>query len=315
MVPVSMMAKASRTAELAALARASFTKEPKAIRGTDDLAVRFLSPGLRFLVNTEPLRRLVRGVMTKRLPGAYGYLLPRSSTFDRIISAELQSGATQLVLLGAGYDSRAYRFRPLIAECHARVFEVDAPATSIRKREKVKRLFGELPRHVAYVAVDFDRESLPEVLLAAGYDPSARTVFCWEGVTFYITARAVDDVLSVVRERAGSGSAIVFDYVHRSVVDGRSAELGAEKTLAYVRGRGEPFIFGLEPDEVGGFLEQRGLRLEEHLDAEEMEARYLGAFAKSEVFRVARFYGIVMARAAGDQANPAHVVRGADRGP
>ena len=290
------MDRASLTAELATLARASQTKEPEAIRGPDDLAIRFLGPAWRIIVNNEPIRRLFRAVMTRRMPGAYGFLIPRSKSFDRFVRQELEAGATQLVVLGAGYDSRAYRFRDLILKNGGRAFEVDAPPTSKRKRHKVKRAFGALPTHVRYVEVDFDRESLKDQLIAAGYDPTARTVFTWEGVTFYITASAVDAVLSFVAEQSAPGSGLAFDYLFRSVLDPHPTAFGAKESVEYVRRRGEPFTFGIDEDRIGTFLVERGFNLEDHLRPEEMEAQFLGEYARERVLRVSGFYGIAMAR-------------------
>lgn len=281
---------------MAALARASHTKEPGILRGPDHIAQRFLGPGFRFIIEVEPLRRIVRNVMTRRLPGAYAFLIPRSLSFDGFVRQELERGATQLVILGAGYDSRAYRFADLLARNGGRAFEVDAPPTSLRKRAKVIEVFGALPEHVRYVAVDFDREHMRTPLDAAGYDPKARTVFLWEGVTFYIGAAAVDDVLSFVKSESAPGSGIIFDYVFASVVDGTSNAFGARQTFDYLRSRGEPFTFGLDPSSVESFLAERGFALEEHLLPDEMERRFVGDFAREEVFKVAGFYGIVNAR-------------------
>ncbi len=288
--------RASLTAELAALARASHTKEPEPLRGVDEIAEQFLSPAFRFVVRHEPLRKLVRNVMARRMPGAYGYLVARTKVFDAFVRQELEAGATQLVVLGAGYDSRAYRFRELVEARGGKAFEVDAPATSRRKREVVARALGGLPAHVAYVEVDFDREGMRGPLLVAGYDPAARTVFTWEGVTFYISADAVDDVLRFVRESSAGGSGIVFDYLFRSAVDGRSDAFGARKTAASVRKRGEPFTFGIDEGEIGAFLEVRGLELEDAMQAAVLEERHLGGHAQRDVFRVGGFYGIATAR-------------------
>ena len=290
------MDRASQTAKLAAVARASQARELDTFRGPDDLAVRFLSPTWQFVVNTEPLRRLVRRLTTRRMPGTYGFIIARSKCFDDFVRQELAGGAKQLVILGAGYDSRAYRFRDAIEACGGRAFEVDAPATLAKKRESVVRVFGALPRHVSYVEVDFNRDALEKKLTAAGFDPSARTVYTWEGVTFYISAAAVDAVLAFIREHSGAGSGVVLDYLFPSALDDSSTAFGAVKSAARVRQRGEPFTFSIDPDRIEDFLRERGFGLEGHFRPEQMESEYLGGSVRDEAFRVGGFYGIAMAR-------------------
>jgi methyltransferase (TIGR00027 family) len=283
----------------AALARASHTREPEAIRGPDDMAEKFLTPLWRFVLNTEPLRLFARRIMTKRLPGSYGFVIPRSKSFDAFVQRELEAGAKQLVVLGAGYDSRAYRFREAILRNGGRAFEIDTAPTIARKKEKVQAILGELPAHVTYVPVDFDRGSMDGPLERAGYDPKVRSIFTWEGVSFYVSDAAVDAVLGFVETKSGPASGIVFDYIYRSVVDGTSATPDAARTAAYVAARGEPFTFGLDETRVGAFLAERGLTLDENLLSTDMEARYLGEFAKKDAYRVAAFYGIATAHVAG----------------
>ena len=289
-----MPRRASRTAALAALARASACLEPREIRAQDHLARRFVDGRMRWL-RLPLLRRVALHAYTRRLPGAYGLVIARTRRIDEFVQAELAAGAAQLVVLGAGYDSRAYRFQDALAG--RPVFEVDAPAILERKRARVTRILGEPPANVRYVPIDFDRETVEGPLLAAGYDPARRSVFVWEGVTFYLTAEAVERVLRLVATRSGPESAIVFDYLFRSVVDGSSQAFGAKKSLEFVRRRGEPFTFGLEERALQPRLADLGLRLESNLLPDEIEARYLDPYAKqSHVYRVGGFYGIATAR-------------------
>ena len=144
--------------------------------------------------------------------------------------------------------------------------------------------------------VDFDRDTLDDCLMAAGYDPSARTVFTWEGVSFYIGSAAVDAVLAFVANRSGPKSAIVFDYLFKSVVDGTCDDPGATASAKYVKAKGEPFTFGLDERALRPFLAQRRLTLEDDLKPGELEARFVGEHASKWTHRVGRFYGLVTAR-------------------
>jgi methyltransferase (TIGR00027 family) len=120
-----------------------------------------------------------------------------------------------LVKLGAGYDSRAYRF-----DLHqVKTFEVDHPATQQDKLEKVKAIFGESPRHVCYVPVDFNTKSAADRLLQFGFDPTLKTIFIWQGVSMYLTAQAVDNTLSFAMQCSGNESAVVFDFIYQEVLE------------------------------------------------------------------------------------------------
>jgi methyltransferase (TIGR00027 family) len=177
----------------------------------------------------------------------------------------------QLVIMGAGYDSRPYRFEELKNKM---VFEVDYPATQEMKIKKVKRIYGSLPDHVVYIPVDFQRETLEKRLFENGYDRKRKTLFIWEGVTTYITAEAVDNTLSFVANNSGPGSTIIFSYVFRSAAEGTSGMEGAEKWRKALEKRGEPPVFGIEGSEIGEFLLKRGFCHVKNKNMEDLKKVY-----------------------------------------
>jgi methyltransferase (TIGR00027 family) len=178
---------------------------------------------------------------------------------------------TQMVILGAGYDSRAYRFEGL--KGRVKVFEVDHPATQKVKQDRVKRLLGTLPDHVVYVPIDFDREKLHQRLLESGYDQDQKTLFIWEGVTMYLTAEAVDRTLAVIAEHSGEASSVVFDYVYEGAVDGRLK--GSEKWQRVAQRYAETPVFGIEQGTVERFLNQRGFDRVNDVSIEALTEGYL----------------------------------------
>lgn len=161
-----------------------------------------------------------------------------------------------MVILGAGYDTRAYTFDELKGK--VKVFEVDHPATQKVKVEKVKKIFGSLPDHVVYISIDFDKEQLDKRLFESGYDKDLKTLFIWEGVTMYITAEAVDETLSFVAENSGLGSAIIFNYMFQSVLDGTCEVWYAAKVREDYERRGKPLTFGIHDGAIEEFLSKRG---------------------------------------------------------
>jgi methyltransferase (TIGR00027 family) len=286
--------RASVTAQLAALGRASGTREAEAIRCADPLAERFLDRRFRLLLAAEPVRRVARAAYMWRAPGLYGFIIAKTRLFDEMVRAELAAGAEQLVILGAGYDSRAYR---LVDGGRVTVFEVDAPPTSASKRARVRALFGREPAHVRYVAVDFNKETAEGPLQRAGFDPARRTAFLWEAVMCYLEADAVDAVLAFVR-RCTQGTSLAFDYVFRSAVLGTSTAFGAAEGRAFVARRGEPFTFGLEEGALDAFFAPRGFAVASNVLPAELEDRYMRGASRAVVYRVAGYLGVALVRVA-----------------
>ncbi|NMO16943.1 class I SAM-dependent methyltransferase [Pyxidicoccus fallax] len=286
-----MPRNASRTAQLAALARAALHREKHPPRCEDHLAEAFLTPPLRVMLR---LGFLYKPLFRSRMPGTYEFLLARSLFFDACTRDELDSGVEQVVILGAGLDTRAYRFP------RATFFEVDAPATSSLKQERVRALYREPPAHVRYVQVDFTRDDLRASLLKAGFR-RVRTLFLWEGVTFYIPWNAIRDVLTMVREESAPGSAIVFDHLWEDVVSGPTRRYGAQKGREFVAKQGEPFMFGFRQGEVAPALSALGFTLErllEPADQQDLIRRPDG----SVMGRISEMYGMVLARVAAPPA-------------
>jgi len=166
--------------------------------------------------------------------------------------------ATQLVLLGAGFDMRAFRLRSAI---HARTFELDHPETSHSKQAMLRSARREVPEHIRYIGMDFNSQSIAEVLLHAGFDNSRPACLIWEGVTNYLTAEAVDRSLRQIREVAAHGSILLFTYIDRAVLDNPEKFFGARKLIERLRSYGEPWTFGLDPGEIGSYLATRRFEL------------------------------------------------------
>jgi methyltransferase (TIGR00027 family) len=195
----------------------------------------------------------------------------------------------QVVILGAGFDSRAYRLPGLRG---VRVFEVDHPDTLAIKRRVLARLLV-VPSNVHFVATDFNQRDLVAAMTSAGYRESARSFFLWEGVTNYLTEAAVDSTLRWC-SRASPGSRVLFTYVHRDVLTKPGAFTGTEKLFASLEKFGEKWTFGIVPAELPQFLAGRGLTLETDLGASEYRERYFGEAARE--MRGYEFYRIAIAR-------------------
>jgi methyltransferase (TIGR00027 family) len=132
----------------------------------------------------------------------------RTRFAEDVLAAAYQQGVRQLVVLGAGLDTYAYR-RAL--PNGLRVFEVDHPATQAFKRERLAAAQIEMPSALSYVPVDFERDTCGECLSAAGFDPKVRTFVTWLGVIPYLTDQAIWSTLHYIAKLPG-GAEVVFDY-------------------------------------------------------------------------------------------------------
>jgi methyltransferase (TIGR00027 family) len=236
--------KASWTAEITAVFRATESIRPVRDRLLDDMyAYKFLRPSFRLILRNRLLAKFVLWLMIdRRFPGASATIVSRVRFIDDCLKNCIKDGIEQLVILGAGYDARSYRFDELNDRV---VFEVDHPSTQNLKKKKVKDIFGILPRHVKYVPVDFEKDELMSKLSGAGFNQNMKTLFLWEGVSKYLTADAVNRLLTVVSDNSCKGSSIVFDYLFQSMIDRSSGSKLAAKMLNFQDRKGEPFIFGL----------------------------------------------------------------------
>jgi len=200
------------------------------------------------------------------------YMQLRTRVIDDDIVAFARAGGRQIVLLGAGFDCRAWR---LAALSGATVFEVDHPATQKKKRAV---LADDLPAgRVVFVPWNFERplSELPARLVSEGHDASAATMTVLEGVLMYLTPEATDATFECIRRYSAPGSPAAITFMDKSLIEDRS-RAGYGRRLI-VRLAGEPFRNGFEAGTVPAWLEARGFRLERDETASQLGTRLLGA--------------------------------------
>jgi methyltransferase (TIGR00027 family) len=198
--------------------------------------------------------------------------MARVRYFDDFVEKSIEEGLEQLVILGAGYDTRAYRIEGL--KENVKVFEVDHPNTQSFKIQKLKEIFGSIPENVVYIPVDFEKETFGQKLFDKRYNPSKKTLFVMEGLVMYIPPKAVAEILSFIVENSGEGSAIIFDYYPESVVDGTcTLEIGKNIRNHLIQ-LGEPLQFGIEEEKIEDFLIQFGFSNVENVTSEDYKKEY-----------------------------------------
>jgi methyltransferase (TIGR00027 family) len=196
----------------------------------------------------------------------------RSRFAEDQVAAARTAGVRQYVILGAGLDTFAYRVPA--ADGEFRVWEVDRPATQAWKRERLAEASIAIPPHLTFVPIDFERDSLPEVLMSAGFDATAGAVFSWLGVVPYLSRAAVITTLAQVAAMTMAAGGIVFDFgispnrltmVQRGVFEVLSAR---------VRAAGEPWQTFFDPEELARELRASGFAVAEDVAPAAINARY-----------------------------------------
>ena len=265
--------QASRTAENNAAIRTLEAARPPGERICYDPYAKFFLAEHLTRAN-DPLAQITTMVSGWDLvfPGICNAILTRTRFIDDCLENTLEDGLEQLVILGAGYDTRALRFEGRLKGI--RVFELDHPATQATKLRRCQQNMSSLPAHVTFIPIQFDREDLRQKLLANGYRGGLKTFFIWEGVTYYLPDAAVDATLAFIAGNAGAGSSVVFDYFPPSVATGTSDRMEARALGQALQQMGEGITFGLEPATIETFLNRRGFDLVQHFTMQDGRQLY-----------------------------------------
>ena len=267
-----MKARPSRTAQFVAHGRALADAGLSHVPDFHDPTARvFLSEkGKRSLAKTEHAAREGKGGIRLEMARVMADMIAlRTAAIDTAVRDAIAGGATQLIILGAGYDGRAWRMPEL---ARVKVFEVDHPATQGDKRTHL----AELPPAagiVSFVSIDFERESLGAVLDRAGHDRSSPTCWIWEGVVMYLTRDAMRATLAGIADRSASGSTLIVNYhtIHRRFF-----------ARLMFRLIGEPQISAWTPDEMAADLRAVGFVVREDSGMADWNARFAQGQAKVE---------------------------------
>lgn len=239
--------KPSRTAQFVAFNRALGTLAPRVPGFSDPVAVQFLPKKWRKRVE-QARAALASGARTSPYPfwqrPMGTYLQFRTVILDRALAASLP--VEQLVILGAGLDSRAWRLDSLKDSV---VFEVDFPSSQAWKRERAASVPYKA-KDVRFVAIDFERDQLAPLIRAAGFDPTKPAFWLWEGVTMYLKPEAVSANLGAIAALSAPGSQIALTYLRK-----KHDRVPRSLVLALM---GEPVRSAFSPDEITDLAKSHG---------------------------------------------------------
>jgi methyltransferase (TIGR00027 family) len=166
----------------------------------------------------------------------------------------IKSGAQQVVIMGAGYDSRYLRLEEFR---RAKIFELDLHSTQVIKKALTRRLLGRLPGNVTYVPIDFSKDPIDRTLIQAGFQRHRRSLFIWEGVTLFLNQSIIAETLGRLAE-LGEDNMIVFDFVPPELIDDETDYVGNRALIDMCASIKEPLTFGSRPAQMEQVLESSG---------------------------------------------------------
>jgi methyltransferase (TIGR00027 family) len=216
------------------------------------------------------VRNALRSATDRTISGGWASFLCRKRYIDDQLRTAIANGVDTVVILGAGYDTRAYRL-PELAD--VAVCEVDLPRNTAGKAAALRRAFGRTPANVTLVPVDFEADDLAESLQRNGFSSQRRTFYIWEAVTQYLTGSAVRRTFDYLAQ-AAPGSGLAFTFVRQDFLTGEQT-YGAERAHRQFVINNTLWRFGLRPTDVGSFLAEYGWSELDQVGPAEYEVRYL----------------------------------------
>jgi len=218
-------------------------------------------------------------VLDERYPPMETWLALRVAYLDRMVGRAVdQLSIRQVVILGAGYDTRAAR----LPRAGVRFFEVDHPATQASKREMLARLPGYPIDAATYVSCNFEREDPVACLAAAGFDVREPALVIWEGVVMYLTEPAIRATASTLARELDPRSLVAFDFLSKKFATG-DVSADDRATRSFVGELGEPVRFG--SDWILPMLAECGYQWVRQLGFDELALEFLGDYKRERLFR------------------------------
>jgi methyltransferase (TIGR00027 family) len=265
----------SLVAEMQTGFRAIAAMDPdEKIRNPDYLAEKFLTPNFWFFGPLVKDYKKSRAFIKFYRGSRYYTINALTWHVDNILKDISEKNLEQVVNIGAGFDSRPYRFGKQMPNVH--FFELDQPATLALKIEMVKNEFGRLPAGVSYIPVNYRTQYIFDSLKRAGYDENKKTLFIWEGATPQTDREVVEYTLEYIAKHSAPGSEVVFDYICDEVVRGDYSKYrGARFMAVRLSANGETLKFGIPEGHSREFITQHGLKVISDLGSKELAKRYL----------------------------------------
>ena len=266
---------ASRTAQYMALFRAIESSRPNSKRlFSDPYAVKFLDNQLQLVVKLSHLpllRNYIPKLIHNKGIGAISSGIARTKYIDDLLEKTIKEGCKQLIILGAGFDTRPIRLEFLK---QLKVIEIDHPDTSNFKQDIFKKEIDHLPNNISFQQADFNKQTLNEIAENAHINFSLPTTIIWEGVTNYLTREAIDRTFEFTKKFSPPFN-IIFTYIDKDVLTNPQNFRGTTKLFENLKKNHEQWTFGFDPKELATYLQQFNLHLIEDLNATDYRNKYM----------------------------------------
>lgn len=281
----------SRTANYTCMCRASsYLENNPLFKSGDYIAVKLLPRFIKILLLSKILN--LKGKISPK--GIYQYVIARTKYLDTVFIESIKKGIDQVVILGAGFDSRAIRL--LDEKDRVRVYEIDITTTINTKLKQYRKRKIKLPGHDILISVDFEKENIRTKLNEYGFNRDKKTLFILEGLIMYLSEYTVNETFRFITDYSSQGSTVVFDYVHASVLRLENKYYGENAIYNRVTKDNEQWIFGIDESEIGNFLMSYNVSLVEHLNSKAIEERYFKNDAGRIITKVNGTHCIVLAK-------------------
>lgn len=281
--------KVSSTALGTCIMRAtSYYEKKPCYKSEDFIAPKVIPSFLHVMAKYNILRSILKKAVFK-VPGIYEYVIARTNFIDEIFKCSTDK-VEQVLIFGAGFDSRAIRFSQELK--NAKLFELDALPTQQAKINRLKEQYIEIPANLNFIAIDFNKESLVEKLNQAGFQKDRVCLFLLEGLTYYLDDEAINNTLRLISECSAKGSLLVFDYAAAEVAKQEIIidECKVNKLHQSLVKAGEKPGFMLE-EKIQSFLDKYKFDLVEEVTAGCLANRYFaqaGFALGAQKFRIVK---------------------------
>jgi len=253
------------------LSRAVSALETDSLYKSGDYIAPLLIPAfLKPLLHISLARKFFSRVIAPK--GIYEYVIARTKYLDAVFEQALAEQFDQVLIFGAGFDTRALRFQGKTQ--NTQVFELDISITQQAKIGQYQKRRLVLPSNLTFISIDFDKESLPVKLDEAGFRKQQRSLFVLEGLLMYLQPESVVATFQTIQDYAGRRSRVAFDYLYASILRNEGIYYGESGIVKTVSSAGEQWHFGIEKGEIETFLAMYDLKLINHSDARALEKEY-----------------------------------------
>ena len=260
--------RTSKTAEMTCVTRAaSFFEKNSCYKSEDYIAPKLLPSFMLPFIRMKIVRNIYKNIMSPK--GIYEYIIARTKYIDTVFNDSIKKQFEQVLIFGAGFDSRGIRFLPL--DSKTKIFELDVPITQNAKIAQLKKRKIKIHTGIIFVPTDFNKEFLEEKLADSGFENDKKTLYLLEGITMYLKPEAVVSTFQMINKYSSKGSEIVFDFIYSSVLRRENKYYGEYDIYEFVSKAGEGWTFGIEKEQVKSFLNEYDFQIIDLADTEKLE--------------------------------------------